>query len=291
LWLAQKRNRFAVLSLNRVLEKYMFFDLSNTMRPFILKLAQVLIMLYASSLFALQTGADSSGLAYIKISRSAQEIVVILDGDMRIEKDSVLAVSPGVHRIEGFHPDKSLWLRPAWKKDIECYAEDTTVVVIMIPYVCWIDTEPTGASVFINEEFKGITPVSVTIPRLSDTRILLRRKGYRDYIADADEIKKRVVCLKMLPVKSFSARRAAIGKRWVVSTAVLSLAANVSGYILKRAADKEYGRYLSAANPDEMNNFFNNTQKLDNYSALSYAVGQISLGLSVYFLIRIMQTE
>lgn len=226
--------------------------------------------------------------AYINFSWDGKDIVVILDKTEKIESTGVKIVRPGRHTIAAFKKDRSLWLKPSYYKVINVEPNDTVDVVISLQHNVWINSEPTGASVFINDRFAGITPLSVILTK-SD-KLFLQKEGFKRKTLLFKDLCTGIVTVELCPESkiyvSVNSR-----KSWIYSTAFLSFAGNVAGFFLKKSAEKAFRNYVNSDNPEKMNFYFSRTKKFDDMSAVCYMAGEISLGISVYLLIKDFQSR
>lgn len=230
--------------------------------------------------------ADSAG--YIKVLCRQHTAAVYLDSSRAVSPDSVIQVKNGTHRVTAFHNDRSLWIKPQFIKDIMVHPGDTVQVQVVLYSTMWIDTNPTGADVYVDGVHAGLTPMQVMLK--GPSVLELKKYGYRNRLMQIEPGEQSMMLCTLIP--RYQVREGpAFSRRYVYSAAALSLAANVCGYLFKRAADTEYGRYESASGPGAMNSHFSKTKQYDDISAVCYGVAEVSLGAALFMVIRNMGSK
>ena len=58
-----------------------------------------------------------------------------------------------------------------------------------------IQSEPTGAGIYLDNEYKGITPVSLRNIPSGERNLLLRKEGYADYISRIQIVEDQTISI------------------------------------------------------------------------------------------------
>ncbi len=211
-------------------------------------------------------------------------------------QDRLLKLAEGYHHLRVMPRGAQNWLLREFVREIEIVYKDTLNLHVAFPEFKIINSKPYGARLSINGKFVGETPLLLPKPELEKSAIRLQKFGYKDTVIvnlehelaaiwidlrrDPEAEKKQQNLVQVLNAKKRKDRKLAL------VTFGLAVTSGVASLILKDKADRSFDRYLKASNPQDMNHFFDETEKFDRLAAGSYVVFEINLVASAFFLIR-----
>jgi hypothetical protein len=200
--------------------------------------------------------------------------------------------SPGVHSVRVISPDPDNWLSRDWETRVAVDSGATVVLETAFPRRVWVGSDPPGAVIIVEGILQGSTPSAVDLPPDRSVLIMLRKTGYEDEILDPrNEMTSLLTVLTPqsagLPKSLFRTSNEAsrmVRAGWV--SGIVAVISGVTGYFLKREADREYDRYLGEVYVDSMNRHYQDSQTLDRWAFACYGLGEVVFGISLYFWIR-----
>lgn len=242
-------------------------------------------------------GQTYDSFGYLKFQTDSSKI------EIKINKKSigftplpVIALKPGDYTVSAIHPNPYQWGNLDWQDSIQIIAQDTVVIQPEFKTLFSIRTNPFGAQVFLNDEFKGNTPLSILLNSYNNFQLLVKKQGFIDYRVDQQQIKSNFLNLNLVQnhsqldlneseqhkhLKAKHRYRAMTYSLWGVS-----ILTGLSTVYFKDQADDKYNQYLSAGSLNEMNKYYNEAKKYDRYTYISTGVLQGFFVLSFYFLLK-----
>ena len=234
---------------------------------------------------------------YLKIESDSAGIEIYLDHKlMGYTPLSIIALAPGEYLISAYHPKRFVWGNMDWQDRIKIAPDDTSIVTPEFQTALNIRTQPFDAAVFINNEFQGNTPLLLAIPPSNGNTLVLRKDGYRDFFVDLNEVKSASLNIKLIDDsesngfkitnETYRKKLKQHYRKIAYSLWGLSILSGLSTIYLKDQADEKYRRYLSAGSLADMNTYYRDSKRFDQYSYGSFGVLQGCFLLSFYFLMK-----
>lgn len=212
---------------------------------------------------------------------------------------AVHEVQAGRHLIQVSHPDQHKWLEKDFKAEIDVTVGDTVVVQVRFVQSYTINSMPYGATVTAAGEVIGRTPFYIQVEEMTTRPVVVSKHGFMDstIVVGADDVKYFDIRLKSrllssadVPPNAFSMKKKSRSNTPLLATLGLSLAAGGLALYFRTRADNRYDRYLATGKPQKLSRFYNDAKRLDRFAAASFAVFQVSFGISfVLFLKRAKQ--
>ena len=235
--------------------------------------------------------ADSAGSS-IDLRCDIPNLNVYLD-NVYIGKTPLLKYSlfPGKYTIRVQNPNPLNWLSRDWESTFSINNHEHRIIVVQFSHMYWIGSTPTSASIYVDGYLIGKTPTAVTLSDSSIHYLTLEYPGYQSYTIDLNTplpeiihviLEKTSANKTITPKKYFSLRSR---KNWIIGSGILALASGVAGYYYKDRAERAYQNYLQLGNPEQMNRYFDDSQRFDTYSGILYGIGEICLGITIYLAI------
>lgn len=208
----------------------------------------------------------------------------------------IISLHPGNYKISVLHPNPYLWGNLDWQDQIIVIPHDTIVVRPKFQNILNIRTEPFDAEVFLNNEFQGMSPLTILLDTKDNGQLLLKKEGYQDYLIDLQRVKNNFLNVKLivdqhkinLNTLEKEIQRKANGRYRTLTYGFwgLSILTGLTTVYLKDQADEKYRQYLEAGSLNEMNKYYNDSKRYDRYTYVSLGILQGCFVLSFYFLMR-----
>lgn len=205
------------------------------------------------------------------------------------------AIKAGNHQLEAIPKHVTEWNKPYWRQNFKIAANDTLYFHIDPIRQLYINSQPFDAQVIYQNQPIGKTPLFFTVTDSTTGLLVLRKAGYLDYIIKLNKLKTSFVDAQLsedkeiqeakLQFTSIIKNRQKRKKILTYSMLGLTVASGISAIYLKKQADDRYDDYLAATHPADMNRLYDETKQLDNYTAVSYGVFQVSFITSLYLLL------
>jgi len=254
------------------------------------------VILLNLPVLAQDSGREQNAPGFISIISTRDSIAVLLDHRLIGFTPIVLQpISTGKHELQASPRHSTAWEQPAWRQNFEIAASETLFFRVEIPRQIYLNSQPFGASVLRENRIIGTTPFYYQSFDSTTSLLVLRKPGYLDYLIKLPELKNSSVqaLLKenneikesQVQFTSLIQSRQKRKKMLTYSMLGLTVASGISAIYFKQQADDRYRDYQSASQPSEMNRLFDETQRLDNYTAVSYGLFQISFITSLYLLL------
>ena len=242
-------------------------------------------------------GQTHESFGYLRIQTDSSRV------EIRVNNKSIgytplpiIALQPGDYIVSAIHSNPYLWGNLDWQNSIQIIHNDTIIIQPEFKTLFSIRTNPFGASVFLNDEFKGNTPLSILVNYPKNYQLLVKKDGFMDYPVDLKQIKNNFLNVNLernkgqLDLNEFEQQkhRKAKHRYRAVTYSLwgLSILTGLSTVYLKDQADDKYKQYLVAGSLSEMNKYYNEAKKYDRYTYISLGVLQGFFVLSFYFLMK-----
>lgn len=251
--------------------------------------------LFVSPLFAQLGNTSDSVDCRIELMCEYSGLAVWLDDEQVGETPlSTLRLKKGYHTLRVTHPDPSDWLHRDWEKKFFLDTGDSKRFIVTFPKPYWLGSDPSGASVFIKNRWIGETPMVIDISPDSLEFLMLKKAGYTDYSFDRNWSQTSLIQVKLkrsLMNDNWKDNSPQLKKRWIVASGIMAVICGGVGYYYKAKADRAYKRYLHSSHPETMDRYFSDAVTFDKLTGVFYGLGEISLGISVFFFIKGMWSE
>jgi hypothetical protein len=226
--------------------------------------------------------------AVLHLTADVKGLPVVIDEQLAGHTPLIGYTLPaGLHVIKVMPPDSLSWTARAWMKPYVFKPGEAHTVHVQFVKSLWVCSDPPGAQVIVNGQHYGMTPGLITLSQPVYT-VVLRKEGYEDYPLQAIP-PEGTLYGRLKPVfhsQSFSIRQPQVNKKGLVLGGTLSFALGAAGYWLKSKADSEYDAYMKTGHQGRMDRHFKNAEKYDQWSGALYILGEVGLGVTLYFSIR-----
>ena len=268
---------------------------SNFQKQIIFTLFFLLIDLSPTPSLVIGQTHETNG--YLKIQTDSNRIEIRLNNkSIGYTPLPIIALKPGDYNISAIHPSPYRWGNIDWQDSIHVIANDTILTQPEFKTLFSIRSNPFGAAIFLNDEFKGNTPLSILLNSHKNFQLLVKKHGFKDYLIDLKQTKNNFLNLNLvqnkgqLVLNKFEQQKHRKAKHcyrlMTYSLWGLSILTGLSTVYLKDQADEKYKQYLVAGSLSEMNKYFNEAKKYDRYTYVTLGVLQGFFVLSFYFLMK-----
>lgn len=252
----------------------------------------LLVISNTTSLFC----QEKNDYGFLKIHSDFDSLQILIDGKHReTTAFSLFRLKPGTYNVIAINPGRYLWGHLDWQREITIFPFDTLTINPEFKNIFSIRSQPFGADVFIDNELKGTTPLTMLFPQPIMSEILLKKKGYKSQTIKLTEqitflnvnlekdeaVYNQQNFLSLLNKKKKSYYRKATVGFWTIS-----LVTGLSSIYFKNLADENYDKYLAAGSIKSMNHYYDTAIKNDNYTNICLGVFQGCCMLSFYFLMK-----
>ncbi len=238
-----------------------------------------------------QTALQSdSTAAWLGIECEFKGLDVFIDGTCIGTTPLSATLCPsGSHIIRVEHPQPSSWLDEDWKTEIALQPGETKWLDVHFQRRVWISSDPPGAAVFLGETRLGETPLSVVLQAQEQSTVSLMKEGYEPLQKTLSTLTPSVLHMDLRNqisdwIAGQDTRR--FKKTWIVAAGVVALLAGATGAYLKHRADRAYENYSNVGHPDTMERYFDSAKRLDTLSGVFYGLGEVILGISLFYVIK-----
>jgi hypothetical protein len=208
----------------------------------------------------------------------------------------IICLPPGNYQIVARHPNPYVWGNFDWQDSVTIVPHDTLTAHPVFKTLIAVRTNPFDASVFLNNEYQGNTPLAIPINSHKNFQLLLKKDGFQDYLIDLNQVRSNFLTVdliknyRQLNLNQFEQQQRRRSKhRYRAATYSLwglSILTGLSTVYLKDQADGKYRQYLVAGSLRDMNKYYNDSKRYDRYSYVSLGVLQGCFMLSFYFLMK-----
>lgn len=245
-------------------------------------------LFFTLPVFAQGESLPDSARCWVELRCGFSGLEVWLDGE-RVGQTPLplLSMNAGRHTLRVRHPDPSDWLSRDWKMGVLLEVGERRVLVVQFPKIYWVGSDPPGASVFWDDRRLGKTPTVVELPPGDLGFLILRKAGYEDHRVDLRLSQSSLIHVQLGAMRLRGGDGSPrLRKEWVIGSGVVALLSGVAGYYFKHRADGAYDKYMRSGHPDEMDRHFNDSVSFDKLSGIFYGLGEVSLGVSLFFFMR-----
>lgn len=202
-----------------------------------------------------------------------------------------LAITSGNYNIHAYDRSNLSWQNRGYGRNVSLEPNQHTIVDFISEASILISSVPTACQVLFNDEIIGETPLTLVSPSETALQISLKKEGFepRQFMLLPG---KTSHILSLNPISALPNQevfREGIDKdqfRWNREGLVITtLATSWLAFFLKREADKNYDKYLRAADPDRLSTYYDRTRTFDRYAEITVGVSILSLGTYFYFLL------
>ena len=153
-----------------------------------------------------------------------------------------------------------------------------------------------GAEVFLEDQRIGETPMFLKLLEGEMKRVTLSKTGFKDttMILGLSEEQFFNIPLRRtkeslnfsLKTKELEFKRKSKTKRYLLTSAGLSVVSGALALYFRNKGNQNHDRYLSTADPQTFNKFFDDAKKYDRYAAVSFGTFQVSFIFSFYLYLK-----
>lgn len=233
--------------------------------------------------------------AWIQVSSPNDSIQTFLD-DQYIGYTPIknFSITVGTHKLMAKIHNAPTWQTHIWEKEFRIAANDTLKFSITPHRQLYINSVPFGAKILLKSDTLGTTPAFIALPDSTKGFLVLRKKGFLDYIIKLQNKETNFFDIPLQLNQSSEEERIQFSikmkhkqrRRKFLTYSMLGLSAlsGLSTIYLRQEADERYEKYLNSGHPTEMDKLYDQTRQLDQFAAITYGVFQVSFVTSFYFL-------
>ncbi len=257
-----------------------------------------LLFFKTTALFAQTNLPDTSAHARLSVYSLEEGLPVFINGKAAGKTPlRKILLAAGHYEIVVPAAHDMSWLDEDWSERVALRAGDSLEVIARMKTGYRLNSVPYGAQVWLQGKFLGTTPYVLRLPESQTARVELRHPAYRAMPIEVggrgetawSKRNYEIVLEKDLDYAAASTQehagwRARIAKHRKLAylSAAVSLAAGVGSVLLKREADEAYEQYLVSGDPAVRENYFARAEKYDRYYGASFALFEVSFGVSFY---------
>jgi hypothetical protein len=212
----------------------------------------------------------SGYLAVVTIPPGAR---VQLDGRAVGSTPLVTEVTAGSTRVSVVKEWGGSFFRAETTTTVTVTEQDTTWLALAWAAPLYVDSDPQGAQVAIGGKPSGFTPTVLSGLVPGAGRLTVSHPCCYDSTAAVSLsplYPQRVAFhLRPHPVEAITRTPGLVGP---AAGALVSVASGLAAWVVHEEADRAYGDYLSAADPNEIRSTYNRTQRLDRAAAGLWAL-------------------
>jgi len=263
---------------------------------------QILVFLLISATMSAQSN-DSTDLSemkygFITINSLPQGLVVLFNNEeLGITPLENIKLPAGSQEVIILHPDRKDWKSLDIIKVVNIRNRRTTDLFITMGQSYTIISDPYDAEVFYRGKLLGKTPLHYSHHEPLKGTLSINKEGYKPFLLElrGDE---RLNTIKASLLKDsdqvagsprlFSRFNKPLGRErlYLYSAIGSSIVFGALSVYFNSRADDNYDSYLTNSDASKREFFFRKTEQFDNYSAISLAMSQVTLGVTVYLLLK-----
>jgi hypothetical protein len=202
-----------------------------------------------------------------------------------------LAVISGNYVVHVYDRNNLSWQNRGYTKNVTTEPNQHVIVDFTTATRISISSIPSASQVLLNNEIIGLTPLTLTYPTEAAKQIKLIKEGFepqRLTLFPGNE-SYNISLNPISPIANQEVFKAGVEKdqfRWSREGLVITtLATSWLAFFLKREADKNYDKYLRAADPNRLSTYYDRTRVFDRYAEIAVGVSIVSLGTYFYLLL------
>lgn len=198
-------------------------------------------------------------------------------------------VEPGKYQIEAIVTKPGIWYNHNIVKEIQLRAGQDTTIYFQIPSLVKINSIPFHARLLQENHFIGLTPLFIDFNQFQGKELSLEKTGFKSvrFVLSSDRPQVYTLDPIVLAVSSEehhsflnSLFRSRLKTKFILLGG--TVASHWLAFYFKNLADVNYNSYLKTGNPQQMQKYWDNTQKYDRWSDISIAVSYTFLGGLIY---------
>ena len=205
-------------------------------------------------------------------------------------------IEPGSHSLLAYRHFYPAWGVIPWH--YEFVVEPSEKISLHIPKIRFyaIKSKPFAAEVYLNNTLLGTTPLYINLEADATNNLLVKKSGYKDYSLQLDFQKLPTIDVVLVPEAEsekktqqiYSKKINNLKTKRVISWICLgtTLISGAAALHFKHEANENYDRYLRSGNPNQMNEYFDNSIRYDNYATFAFGSFQVNFVLWAYFFFR-----
>ena len=202
-----------------------------------------------------------------------------------------LAVAAGTYLVHVYDRNNLSWQNRGYTRSVTTKPNQLLVLDFTAETNIAISSIPSASQVLFNNKIIGLTPLTLTTPAEDAMQITLIKEGFepqRFTLFPGTESYN----ISLNPISSIPNQevfKAGVEKdsfRWSREGLVITtLTTSWLAFFLKREADKNYDKYLRAADPNRLSTYYDRTRAFDRYAEIAVGVSIVSLGTYFYLLL------
>lgn len=255
-----------------------------------------------TTLFSQATIPDTSARALLSVHSMEEGASVFING-IALGKTPLrkLALLAGKYEVTVSSAHNMSWLDEDWREVVTLRASDSLALVARMRRGYRINSVPYGAQVWRAGRLLGTTPHVLRLWENQTASLEVKLQGYRSMLVEVGRgengvgqrrnyeiVLQRDFDYAALQQQESAKRRAHAAKyrKLAYVSAALSVASGLGSILLKREADDAYEQYLVTGDPILRENYFSRAEKYDRYYSATFAVFEVSFGVSFYGVLK-----
>ncbi|NOQ97984.1 MAG: hypothetical protein GQ561_07435 [Calditrichae bacterium] len=198
-------------------------------------------------------------------------------------------VESGYISIEAISNETGIWNNHNIVQEIFVTPGQDTTIQIKFPKMVKINSIPFHAKLMVNDQFMGLTPISIEFDRYRGKEFLIEKTNYNSFRFFLENPNSQLYTLEPLDISALEAENISFTYGLFHSnmkSKFLFLSGTVVthwlAFYFKNLADSNFDKYTNTANPALMQKYWNNTQKYDRWSDITLGVSYAFLGGLIY---------
>lgn len=198
-------------------------------------------------------------------------------------------VESGYISIEAISNETGIWNNHNIVQEIFVTPGQDTTIQIKFPKMVKINSIPFHAKLMVNDQFMGLTPISVEFDRYRGKEFLIEKTNYNSFRFFLVNPNSQLYTLEPLDISALEKENISFTYGLFHSnmkSKFLFLSGTVVthwlAFYFKNLADSNFDKYTNTANPALMQKYWNNTQKYDRWSDITLGVSYAFLGGLIY---------
>ena len=198
-------------------------------------------------------------------------------------------VEPGYITIEAISKETGIWNNHNILQEIFVTAGQDTTIQIKFPKMVKINSIPFHAKLLVNDQYMGLTPISIEFDRYRGKELLIEKENYKSFRFFLENPNSQLYTLEPLDISALEEENTSFtyglfhsnmkSKFIFLSGTVVT---HWLAFYFKNLADNNFEKYQNTANPALMEKYWNNTQKYDRWSDITLGVSYAFLGGLIY---------
>ncbi len=239
---------------------------------------------------------ENANFGFLKIVGTTDSLQILINGNpMTVAAGVPLKLKTGNCTITVINPNRYSWGHFDWQQEISISPADTLTLEPEFSDIVFVRSFPSGAEIFINQEFKGTTPLTFFPNPAQQSVIMLKKKGYQDQLIqlngktnlfNVNLVKDEAIFCQQKSKLLASQKKKANYRKATIGFWTLSLVSGIATIYYKNLANENYDKYLTAGSLKAMNHYYDRTIMFDNYTNVSLGLFQGCCFLSFYFLMK-----